>query len=158
LANEKVTHVFLTYNWSKDQEDRENHDRVSRINQGLQKRGFKTWFDEQRMRHQIRQNMTEGIYETSSVVVCITKTYQDKVNTADRKDNCYFEFDLAARVVPNEMIPVVMEKSMLDHGHWDGRLNAELGGILYIDMSQDDDSIFERKCDELAVRINDIIK
>jgi hypothetical protein len=158
LPQEKRTHVFLTHNWSKDNEDRDNHIRVSRINHGLQRRGFITWFDEDRMKGQIRQQMTVGIDETCCVLVCITKTYQEKVNTASRKDNCYYEFDLASRVLPDEMIPVVMEKAMLNPGEWKGRLRGELGGMIYFDMSKDEDVVFERKCDEIASRINELIK
>jgi len=42
-------HVFLTHDWGKDTEGRDNHKRVSRINVALQKRGIITWFDEDRM-------------------------------------------------------------------------------------------------------------
>jgi hypothetical protein len=128
------------------------------MNQALQRRGFITWFDEERMRDQIRQKMTEGIYQTSCMVVCITKTYQEKVNSANFGDNCYYEFDLASRELSNYRIPVVMEDSMLDVRSWElGRLRAELGGVLYVDMSNDEEVIFERKCDELAISINNLL-
>jgi hypothetical protein len=91
------------------------------------------------------------------VVVCITKVYQEKVNAAARKDNCYFEFDFASRTLSDELIPVVMEPYMLNKKVWSGRLNSELGGLLYIDMSKEEESIFERKCDELAAAISDLI-
>jgi hypothetical protein len=149
--------VFLTHNWSKDDQRRDNHIRVSRINEALQRRGFITWFDEERMKGQIRQQMTEGIEQTSCVIVCITKSYQEKVNTATKRDNCYYEFDLASRILPDEMIPVVMERSMLDLAAWTGRLRGELGGTVFIDMSKDEEMIFERKCDEIAVRIHNLI-
>jgi hypothetical protein len=154
LGSGKITHVFLTHNWSDDEDGRSNHARVSRINKALQRRGFITWFDEEKMNGQIRQKMTEGIEQTHCVVVCITKIYQDKINAASRKDNCYFEFDYASRHLPDEMIPVVMEPYMISKSVWNGRLNSELGGLLYIDMSKDEEAIFERKCDELATTIS----
>jgi hypothetical protein len=139
---------------SDDEDGRSNHARVSRINKALQRRGFITWFDEEKMNGQIRQKMTEGIEQTHCVVVCITKIYQEKINAASRKDNCYFEFDYASRHLPDEMIPVVMEPYMISKSVWNGRLNSELGGLLYIDMSKDEEAIFERKCDELATTIS----
>jgi hypothetical protein len=154
----KLTNLFLSHSWSKDNQGRDNHIRVSRINQGLQRRGFITWFDEERMRDQIREKMTEGIYQTSCVVFCITKLYESKVNSSDRADNCYYEFDLASRELANHRIPVVMEDCMLDVRSWErGRLKAELGGVLYVDMSKDEETVFERKCDELAISITSLI-
>jgi hypothetical protein len=157
LSAGKVTHVFLTHNWADDEDGRYNHARVSRINKALQRRGFITWFDEEKMDGQIRQKMTEGIKQTHCVVVCITKVYQEKINAASRKDNCYFEFDYATRTLPDEMIPVVMEPYMLNKKVWDGRLDSELGGFLFVDMSKDEEIFFERKCDELASRISKFI-
>jgi chemotaxis protein histidine kinase CheA len=154
---DKITHVFLTHNWSDDEDGRNNHSRVSRINKALQRRGFITWFDEEKIDGQIRHEMTEGIKQTHCVVVCITKVYQDKINSGNRADNCYFEFDYASRVRSNHMVPVVMEKCMLSHSAWDHRLDSELGGTLFVDMSKDDEAIFERKCDELATRLNNLI-
>jgi Tfp pilus assembly major pilin PilA len=154
----KITHVFLTHNWSDDEDGRNNHDRVSRINKALQRKGFVTWFDEERMDGQIRQKMTEGIKQTHCVVVCITKVYQEKVNAGKRSDNCYFEFDYASRKLSDHMIPVVMESYMLDKRAWDDRLDSELGGLLYVDMSKGDEAVFERKCDELATRIGNLIE
>jgi hypothetical protein len=158
LGSGKITHVFLTHNWSNDEDGRNNHDRVSRINKALQRRGFITWFDEEKMNGQIRQKMTEGIKQTHCVVVCITKIYQEKVNAGKRSDNCYFEFDYASRKLSDHMIPVVMESYMLNKRAWDDRLDSELGGILYVDMTKDDEATFERKCDELSTRISNLVE
>jgi serine/threonine protein kinase len=154
----KVSHVFLTHNWSNDEEGRNNHDRVSRINKALKRRGFITWFDEEKMHDQIRQKMTEGIFQTSCIVICVTRIYEKKVNSADPGDNCYYEFDLASRELSKYRVPVVMEECMLDVRNWKaGRLRGELGGVLYVDMSKDEEVVFERKCDELAASITKII-
>jgi hypothetical protein len=157
LSVGKFTHIFLSHNWTDDEEGRDNHERVSRINKALKERGFITWFDEERMKGQIRQKMTEGIERSHTVVVCITKVYQEKINSADRADNCYFEFDFACRKLANHMIPVVMEPFMLNKNVWNGRLDSELGGLLYIDMSKNEESVFERKCDELAEALTELI-
>ena len=35
--------VFLSHNWGKDDEGRENHSRVRKLNEGLLSKGLKTW-------------------------------------------------------------------------------------------------------------------
>ena len=42
------THVFLTHNWGQDT-GHNNHQRVSAVNDELIKRGYCTWFDDDRM-------------------------------------------------------------------------------------------------------------
>jgi hypothetical protein len=49
-----------------------------------------------------------------------------------------------------ELIPIVMEPYMLNKKVWDGLLDSEAGGLLYIDVRIDEESIFERKSDGLA--------
>ena len=39
------TDLFLSHNWSPDEKGRNNHDRVSVINEALKKLGYKCWFD-----------------------------------------------------------------------------------------------------------------
>lgn len=41
------TDRFLTHNWRKDELDRNNHDRVSTINEELKILGYQTWLDEE---------------------------------------------------------------------------------------------------------------
>jgi hypothetical protein len=156
LPSGKTTHCFLTHNWADDEEQRSNHKRVSRINKALQAKGYVTWFDEDRMTGQIRQKMTEGVDQTVCVIVCVTKKYLEKINRGDRSDNCCFEFEFASRRHSNSMIPVVMERVMLNLKEWKGRLDSELGGILYIDMSKDEEAIFHRKVNELADKIDEL--
>jgi hypothetical protein len=146
--------VFLAHTWTYDDDGRNNHERVSRINKSLQKRGFRTWFDEEQINDQIRQKMTEGVENSACFIVCITRAYQEKVNSADMLDSCYFEFDLASRIRSNSRIPVIMECSMKSDSTRTGRLNAEVGGYLFIDLSSDDEMIFESQCDKLADTIN----
>ena len=43
------TDCFLTHAWGKDMLGRDNHERVSRINSELKKRGISVWFDSERM-------------------------------------------------------------------------------------------------------------
>ena len=54
------TDMFLTHTWKKDKHGRDNHARVNVINEQLNRRGFTTWFDSQRMEGNIREKMAEG--------------------------------------------------------------------------------------------------
>jgi hypothetical protein len=152
------TDVFLTHDWGDDEEGRSNHARVSRVNKALKQRGLKTWFDEERMKGNIRDKMAEGIENTKCVVAFITEKYKNKVNSNNSADNCYFEFNYATlEKTGNNMIPVVMERRMKNTREWKGRLGAELGTHLYVDMVSDEEGTFEKKCDELVDMIKSII-
>lgn len=56
------------------------------------------------------------------------------------------------------MVPVVMDPSMRNPLLWTGILGAELGGILYIDLTSDDAQVFEENCIALGNRIKAIYK
>ena len=65
------THVFLTHDWGTDEHGRNNHDRVARVNTWLQKQGIVTWFDSERMKGNILQQMFNGIENARVVVVFV---------------------------------------------------------------------------------------
>ena len=75
----EYTDVFLSHNWGADQRGRNNHDRVSYINEELKSRGYVTWFDNDRMTGDIQDIMAEGIENTKVVVLFITESYRTKV-------------------------------------------------------------------------------
>jgi ribosomal protein L40E len=140
----------LFSDWGEDELKRSNHERVSRINKILQQKGLRTWFDEERMNGNIRDKMAEGIESTKIVIAFITEKYRNKVNSNNAIDNCYFEFNYATlEKSGNFMIPVVMEPKMRNSRNWKGRLGAELGTHLYVDLSDDTPEIFTKKCEEL---------
>ena len=82
-------HVFLTHDWGKDEHGRDNHARVSEINDALKERGFVTWFDSDRMTGNVPKQMTTGIDHSVLVVVFVTRRYVNKCNVPDN-DNCKF--------------------------------------------------------------------
>jgi len=55
------------------------------------------------------------------------------------------------------MIAVVMEKEMLDSQKWGGKLGAALAGSDLIDMTSDDPSVFEAKCEELHQKMTALL-
>lgn len=160
LSPGKQFHVFLTHNWSDDLHGRNNHTRVARVNQGLKKRGFITWFDEERMTGHIRQTMANALYQSMSVAVFITRIYENKINSNNHADNCLYEFNATSNhsMLVNTRLAIGMETMMLNPRNWvDGRLKAELGGELIIDMTSDENDIFEKQCDVLADRLRAIV-
>lgn len=128
------TDVFLSYNWGNDETHRDNHCRVSRINDGLKKIGYQTWFDEQSLHGDLAQKISQGIEQTKGVIAFITQTYHDKVNSEDF-NYCNLEFGYASRKKGKSMIAVVMEERMCDANKWTGLVGLHLGGKKYIDMS-----------------------
>ena len=128
--------LFLTHTWVKDELNRDNHERVAMVNKLLKDQGFKTWFDEDKMVGHIDSMMAKGINESDIILVFITKTYMEKVNS-EGHDNCKGEFTYATNR-NKKMIPIVMEPSMKNPGEWDGPLGIRLGGNLYVDMSETD--------------------
>ena len=136
------TDVFLSHNWGNDEFGRNNHDRVSVINEELKKLGFQTWFDQECMKGEIINRMADGIERTHGVIIFITKKYHDKVTGERANDCCKLEFDYAARTKTNsKMIAVVMEHNMCDTSKWKRSVGMLLGGKMFIDMSGD----FEEK-------------
>lgn len=80
--------AFLTHDWGMDELNRNNHERVSKVNKLLQAMNIRTWFDEERMEGNVRNQMARGIESTEIAVVFITQRYRDKVNGNDNRDNC----------------------------------------------------------------------
>ena len=79
IPNQFKYHGFLTHNWNEDEDGRNNHERVSRIHQGLKKKGLNMWFDSERMQGAIVDQMIQGIDDSAIVVVFLTKKYMNKM-------------------------------------------------------------------------------
>lgn len=155
LPHDKKYHCFLAHNCANG-----NHERVSKVYRALKDRGFIPWFDEKELKGQIRDEMSNGIYSSCTFVIFITELYESKVNSNTMGDHCYYEFNAASQYKPlvDLRIPVAMEVKMSNPDHWAvGRLRAELGTSLIIDMTNDTDVIFEQQVDILSTRINEML-
>ena len=132
------TDVFLSHNWGKDESGRDNHERVSLINEELKRLGYQTWFDAERMTGCIAEKISQGIEQTKGVIVFITRRYHEKVNGLDTGDNCQLEFNYASRKKKrSNMVAVLMDKCMCNTNIWTGLVGLHLGGEMYVDMSGD---------------------
>jgi CRP-like cAMP-binding protein len=163
LGKGKAFHAFLTHDWGVDGSGRNNHARVSRINDMLKARGIVTWFDEERMEGNIQLQMCAGIDQSSVCVVFITRNYIQKVGGENMADNCKKEFEYSERRKTQEgMIPVMMEElsgeaaAYRDPSVWGGPVGMCLGGQLYVDLSGDEGDAtgkFAAGVDKLAEKI-----
>ena len=132
------TDVFLSHDWGKDEYGRDNHQRVSLINDELKARGYITWFDEEKLAGNIDVEMAQGIEQTEGVIAFITRRYYEKVNGENARDNCQNEFQHASEIKTRaKIVPVVMEESMRDATPWKGLAGINIGREMYVDMSGD---------------------
>jgi GTPase SAR1 family protein len=165
------TDVFLSHDWGKD--NTINHEKVKMINEALQKKGLITWFDEEKMKGDLIDRMTEGIEKTKCVLVFVTENYRNKVNGLEKRDNCCIEFSHATfQKGPQKMISIVMEKEMRNTRDWKGPIGAALQKHIYYDFSEidflslssspldleDENSEFKKKIDKLVKEISEMIK
>jgi len=152
------TEVFLSHNWGDDDLGRDNHDRVLRINAMLVDAGYETRCDSERLIGVV-ERMVEGIDNTQVVLVFVTRRYMEKVGLgAGVQDHCKKEFKYAVRQHSDaKMIPVIMEPEMKECSRWTGPLAMELGGTLWVDLSDTvlngNSEEFGRLCDEINGRI-----
>ena len=133
-----TTDVFLSHDWGTDEQGRNNHDRVSVVNDALKQLGYKTWFDSDRMTGDIIDKMCDGIDKTKLIIVFVTQRYAQKVQSGSDNDNCKLEFKYAMRRKgAGNMVPVIMEERMKNPGVWEGPVGMALGGILAVRMFTD---------------------
>ena len=134
-ASHEQTDVFLSHDWGED--GITNHQKVAKINEAIKKLGYVTWFDNERMVGNIREQMANGILNTKCFIAFITNRYHDKVVHGPDTDNCRAEFDFASMKVP--MLAIVLDPSMRNPHDWKGNLALTLATKLFIDMSGDID-------------------
>ena len=140
FKEEKAYDAFLTHDWGDDENGRDNHERVGKINELLKEKGVVTWFDNDRLRgHDMVNKIVLGIQRSKKFVVFLTKRYVDKVNGDNTEDFCKREFLYGAKHKKVERIViVVMEEGMLDTNNWSGQLDFIVGSTLYVDMTTDE--------------------
>lgn len=115
------------------------------------------------MKGLIRDLMIKALSKTMSVVIFVTKKYEEKVNSSNEADNCFFEFNYVSNhpTLPNNRIAAATEKDMTyPAGNWNtsGRLFGEMGGYLVLDVSEEEDeTIFEKQMDVLVLGIKEKI-
>ena len=157
LPSDIKHHAFLTHDWGVDSEGRDNHARVVRVGRALERHGLRVWLDEEQMRGDINKKMADGIEGSACMVCFITRRYIEKASgdgPAGANDNCKFEFDHGLRRKGVERtVAVVMEANCRNPRDWKGVVGGKLGGLLYLDLSSDDESDFDSNVARLAAEI-----
>ena len=126
----------MSHAWDADQLGRSTHCRVKALCSELKALGWKVWFDEDNLvlGANIDSKMASGICNSDAVCVFITRSYIEKVNA--QNTNCSKEWNLAY-ATGKTILPIVMEKNMLDPKNWDGIAAMYLGNTLYLDCTRD---------------------
>ena len=125
-----LSDVFLSHNWGLDELGRDNHARVSNINEELRKLGYRTWFDKEQIKDEIFNQSTVGIQETQCVIFFITKKYYEEVIVEHTND-------FKTRVKTSKLLAVIMEKGMMNINQCTGAVDKFLGGRKFVDMSEE---------------------
>ena len=134
MATTAATDMFLSHDWGEDRKT--NHEKVARINKALQQLGYTTWFDQERMTGNIKDQIANGIENTKCFIAFITEKYHNKVVHANDTDYCRLEFNYASnKGIP--MIAIVLESSMKDTGNWKGNVGLSLSTKMYVNMTGD---------------------
>jgi hypothetical protein len=95
--------------------------------------------------------MVSGIDNSSVIIVFVTQRYMTKVNGSNANDNCRKEFKYATDTKSSTKM-MVMEPRMKDiRSSWTGLMRLELGNILYVDFSNDND--FQSAIQQLKAEI-----
>lgn len=147
--------TFLTHDWGVDALGRNNHARVSLVNDRLKAAGIATWFDEEKMRGDINKQMADGVSASAAVVAFISKRYVEKAfgnGPNGSNDNCKNEFDgalLTPTLCVDKIISVMMEPRCRAPQSWPSRaVQGKLGPKLYIDFASNG-RIFDEGMDKL---------
>jgi len=144
--------AFLSYAWGKEQA---THYKVLNIGERLRKQDVRVWLDADQMIGDTSSAMANGIDHSRSMVVFITEEYVNKVNGKGAKgsaENCLAEFTYGGSNGLDYLIPVVLEKKMLDQKLWVGTFGLRIGKtLIFIDLSGA--STFDEELKELSKEI-----
>jgi hypothetical protein len=154
LLTERATDVFLAHDLGMDELGRSNHERVRLIDQLLKASGLRTWFDEDALKANAREQIHRGVLCSSCIVVFITERYLTKVSgegVNDERGSFCLKFDFIARVKGrSRIIPVVMEPSCLNIDAWFGLMGEMVGESPYINFSSDEPGRAEEVVQEIV--------
>eukprot|EP00736_Rhodelphis_marinus_P003574 Rmarinus@m.10631 len=154
MGTKVVFHGFATHTWQEDLLGRQNHARVVYVCSKLREcHDIRMWIDEERMDGDIHDAMCQGIDDSATFVVFATQTYVDKVVGENPNDNCKLEFKYGMATRRSTTILVMMEPNV----QLKQRMQMQIGGELYIDMSGGETPSLE-KINELAETIRSRIR
>ncbi|GFR48254.1 hypothetical protein Agub_g10119 [Astrephomene gubernaculifera] len=115
-VEQQTQHVMLSYEWGCQQS-------VMLIKSELQKAGYQTWMDIDKMSGSTLEAMAKAVEDSAAVLVCVSKRYKES-------QACRTEAEYAFQQ-RKKIVPVLMEADYKPTG-W---LGALMGTRLYFNMS-----------------------
>lgn len=135
--------LFVSHAWAEDGLGRDTHARAVGLARAMMQQGWRVWVDQEElvMGH-LDAELARGIEASTVVLVCLTRSYMDKVGRASidlrSRDNCLKEWNCAV-VRRKIMVPLIFEPSLLDPANWPaGVISMHLGTHLYVDATEED--------------------
>lgn len=127
---------FISHNWGKDSQGRDNHKRVMQIAGILEGHGIQVFLPD-REAHRYNSTdeaMVDGMRRSAVALVFVTRKYIEKIEEGKVDDDCVAQFNLA-KMAP-AILPVVLEPEMTKISKWGwNRVYAHLSGKMLVDLS-----------------------
>ncbi|CAK9046854.1 unnamed protein product [Durusdinium trenchii] len=130
---------FISHNWGKDTQGRDNHQRVMQIAATLEKHGIQVFLQD-REAHRYSSTdeaMIDGMRRSAVALIFVTRRYIEKIEEGRVDDDCVAQFNLAKRAPA--ILPVVLEPEMTKISKWGwNRVYAHLSNKMLVDLSRGD--------------------
>ncbi|CAJ1417760.1 unnamed protein product, partial [Effrenium voratum] len=130
---------FVSHNWGKDSQGRDNHQRVMQIAGKLEQHGIQVFLQD-REAHRYSsadEAMVDGMRRSALALVFVTRTYIQKIEEGKVDEDCVAQFNLAKRAPA--ILPVILEPELAKIGKWGwNRVYAHLSGKMLVDLSRGD--------------------
>mmetsp|Transcript_19294 Transcript_19294/g.20913 ORF Transcript_19294/g.20913 Transcript_19294/m.20913 type:complete len:185 (+) Transcript_19294:641-1195(+) len=99
--------------------------------------------------------MARAITTSRKILIFLTQVYCNKIESRNSLDNCYFEFNFALSHRRSEdIIVVVLEESASRMSTWGDRLKAELGSLLFLKLTNDENlEEFNKTCEGIVRKV-----
>jgi serine/threonine protein kinase len=95
IINHKHFDIFLSHTWS-------SKPFLSHVYAYLSRHGYRVWYDQNEMRHDMIDSMNEGIENSKYFMACVSQAYQ-------KSKNCMFEFTKAVDTKPDKILFLSLE-------------------------------------------------
>ena len=87
--------IMISYQWDSQSE-------VLKLYEALKDYGYRLWIDKEKVHGNIYDRMAEGVKDSSIILLCMTKKYEDS-------DNCKSEYSYA-KECKKRIIPIYFEE------------------------------------------------
>ena len=148
----KVFDIFLSHRWTEK-------GFVRYLYKHLVNNGYRVWYDENDMGHDMSHSMRTGIERSKVMLACVSPAYQNSKNTM-------FELQYARNYIDAEsglrkpIITVVLEESVLTWASDDLKLLCDIrsfGGTMYVKLSSVAKNYPQNEADARVFHVSDYL-